>query len=276
MANNKLILLIFISIIFCQFNNIDITIELNRIDHIDKQIFENFDYNIKNYMQTNNFCPDCEDMEINIKCLFSIQKIVTSGSKKIIYSHIYISNNKDHYFYSKDVIFPYKKNKSLTFNPYSNNSLESLLNYYLYFFVALELDTWGLELGTAYLNKINQIADNLITSSYSSGWKDRKENLKQLKLNYEYRHLRYLFYYLINEVDLNNISEKHYNQIIELNNKINYQHKKYGYEKNSLKLIQSYPEDFAKLFDSINLNDAIKTLIMFDENNKNIYQKYLK
>ena len=74
MANNKLILLIFISIIFCQFNNIDITIELNRIDHIDKQIFENFDYNIKNYMQTNNFCPDCEDMEINIKCLFSIQK----------------------------------------------------------------------------------------------------------------------------------------------------------------------------------------------------------
>ena len=276
MTNNKLILFIFISLIFCQFKDVEVSIELNRINNSDRLLFENFNYNIENYIINNNFCPECEDMEIDIKCHFSIQKIITSGSKKIIYSHIYISNNKDHYFYSKDVIFPYQKNKSLNFNQFSTNSLSSILNYYLYFFVALELDTWGLEWGTAYLNKIDQITDNLISSSYSSGWKDRKENLKKLKLNNDYRHIRYLFYYLIDKIKLDNFNIEQENKIIDLYEKIKFQHKKYGYEKNSLKLIQSYPEEFAKIFSSINLENGIKLLIIFDPDNENIYQKYLK
>jgi len=276
MTNNKLILFIFISLIFCQFKDVEVSIELNRINNSDRLLFENFNYNIENYIINNNFCPECEDMEIDIKCHFSIQKIITSGSKKIIYSHIYISNNKDHYFYSKDVIFPYQKNKSLNFNQFSTNSLSSILNYYLYFFVALELDTWGLEWGTAYLNKIDQITDNLISSSYSSGWKDRKENLKKLKLNSDYRHIRYLFYYLIDKIKLDNFNIEQENKIIDLYEKIKFQHKKYGYEKNSLKLIQSYPEEFAKIFSSINLENGIKLLIIFDPDNENIYQKYLK
>ena len=46
--------------------------------------------------------------------------------------------------------------------------------------------------------------------------------------------------------------------------------------KNTLKLIQSYPEEFSKLFSAINLTDGIKLLIIFDEENKNIYEKYLR
>ena len=186
----KLIPIIFISLIFCQFNNVEVKLETNRISFEDEQIFENFNYNIQNYIKNNNFCPECEDMDIDLNLHFSIQKIVTSGSKKIVYSQLYISNKKDHYFFSRDIIFPYKKNKSMTFNPQTTKSLPSILNYYLYFFVALELDTWGLEWGNAYLNKIDLICDNSATSSYSSGWDDRKENVKKIKSNKEYRELR--------------------------------------------------------------------------------------
>ena len=276
MTNIKLIPLFFFSLIFCQFNDVEVTIELNRINHTDKQLFENFDYNIKNYIKNNDFCPECEDMEIKIKCHFSIQQIITSGSKKIVYSHLYISNNKDHYFYSKDLVFPYKKNKSLIFNIYNTDSLSSILDYYLYFFIALELDTWGIELGTAYLNKINEITDNLISSSYSTGWKERKKDIKHIKMNNEYRKLRYLFYFLINQIDYNEVSNEQKNQILSLFEKINYQYKKYGFEKNSLKLIKSYSKEFAKLFDSINFVDGIKLLIIFDKDNKKIYEEYLK
>ena len=271
----KLIPIIFISLIFCQFNNVEVKLETNRISFEDEQIFENFNYNIENYIKNNNFCPECEDMDIDLNLHFSIQKIVTSGSKKIVYSQLYISNKKDHYFFSRDIIFPYKKNKSMTFNPQTTKSLPSILNYYLYFFVALELDTWGLEWGNAYLNKIDLICDNLAISSYSSGWDDRKENVKKIKSNKEYRQLRYLFYYFLENFKGFD-SEEHNSRIFEIFEKIKYQHKKYGYEKNTLKLIQSYPEEFSKLFSAINLTDGIKLLIIFDEENKNIYEKYLR
>ena len=48
MNYNKLIPLIFFSLTFCQFNNIEVSIDLNRINHSDRQIFENFNYNISN------------------------------------------------------------------------------------------------------------------------------------------------------------------------------------------------------------------------------------
>ena len=276
MNYNKLIPLIFFSLVFCQFNNIEVSIDLNRISHSDRQMFENFNYNIKNYLQNNNFCPECENMNIDIKCHFSIQTIQTSGSTKLVYSNIFISNNKDHYFYSKDLVFPYKKNKSLVFNPYSTNSLSAILNYYSYFFIGLELDIWGLELGTAYLNKVNEIADNLIYSTYSKGWEDRKENIKDLKLNHDYRNLRYIFYNLIHIIDFNNFTKEQKDKIILLYQKLASIHKQYGYEKNTMKLIQSYPDQFAKIFSIINFTDGIKLLIIFDEKNKNIYEKYLQ
>ena len=276
MNYNKLIPLIFFSLAFCQFNNIEVSIDLNRISHSDRQMFENFNYNIENYLQNNNFCPECEDMSIDIKCHFSIQTIQTSGSTKLVYSHIFITNNKDHYFYSKDLVFPYKKNKSLVFNPYSPSSLSAILNYYSYFFIGLELDIWGLELGTAYLNKVNEVADNLIYSTYSKGWEDRKKEIKKFKLNHGYRNLRYLFYHLIQLIDFNNVDDEQREKIILLYEKLVSIYKQYGYEKNSVKLIQSYPNEFVKLFNTINFTDAIKLLIIFDEKNKNIYEKYLQ
>ena len=116
---------------------------------------------------------------------------------------------------------------------------------------------------------------NLYTSSYSSGWDDRKENIKKIKSNKEYRELRYLFYYFLENFKGFD-SEENNSRILEIFEKIKYQHKKYGYEKNTLKLIQSYPEEFSKLFSAINLTDGIKLLIIFDEENKNIYEKYLR
>ena len=43
-----------------------------------------------------------------------------------------------------------------------------------------------------------------------------------------------------------------------------------------MKLIQSYPDQFAKIFSIINFTDGIKLLIIFDEKNKDIYEKYLQ
>ena len=47
--------------------------------------------------------------------------------------------------------------------------------------------------------------------------------------------------------------------------------------KNTLKFIQSHPEEIAKIFDvSKNKNNGFELLLLFDDKNKNIYEKYLK
>ena len=85
-----------------------------------------------------------------------------------------------------------------------------------------------------------------------------------------------MFYHLIQLIDFNNVDDEQREKIILLYEKLVSIYKQYGYEKNSVKLIQSYPNEFAKLFNAINFTDAIKLLIIFDEKNKNIYEKYLQ
>ena len=83
--------------------------------------------------------------------------------------------------------------------------------------------------------------------------------------------------YRLNEIiDFNNVNDAQRDKIILLYEKLFSIYKQYAYEKNSVKLIQSYPNEFAKLFNTINFTDAIKLLIIFDEKNKDIYEKYLQ
>ena len=281
MLKSKLIILIFLSLTICQFNKIKVSIDLNRLSNADKFLFENFEYDIKDYFSNNNFCPECEDMEIEIKCHFSIESIQNIGSQKIISSQLFISNEKDHFFYSKGVSFPYNRGQSIIFNPNATSDLAAILNYYAYCFIAFELDTWDIELGTHFLNKTIEISENAIYSNIPKGWSDRKEDMMFVKSFHEFRILRFQYYDILYRIDNEKkISDETNNIIIDLINNFKYIYKKYGSEKYTLKFIQSHPEKIAKLFNQIkddkNKKTGFELLFLFDEKNKEIYTKYLE
>ena len=61
MNTHKLIPLLFISFIFCQFNNVTVDIEYNENDsnyHIKKNIIDGFNKQIEEYFLLNNFCQE--------------------------------------------------------------------------------------------------------------------------------------------------------------------------------------------------------------------------
>ena len=75
---NKLIPLFFISFIFSQFVDLQVSIEYNELDqdyHIKKYIIEDLDEDIKEYFLFNNFCHEYDFIELNLKIHLIIESI---------------------------------------------------------------------------------------------------------------------------------------------------------------------------------------------------------
>jgi len=89
--------------------------------------------------------------------------------------------------------------------------------------------------------------------------------------------LRFQYYDILYRIDNENkISNETNNIIINLIDNLKYIYKKYGAEKNTLKFIQSNPEEIATIFNETeNTKNSFEILMLFDDKNKDIYKKYL-
>jgi hypothetical protein len=287
MNTYKLIPLLFISFLFCQFNNATINIEYNENDsdyNIKRNIIDRFDEQIKEYFLLNNFCPEFDFIEVDIKINLIIESINvisnSTGTTNQIISHLLISNNKDLYYFDKGVIFEYSKNKALIYNPYHLKGLETIFDYYAFLFIGYELDTWGHSLGTKYINKAYQISSEL---DYSSNWENRQKEIQKILNNTMLRETRFYYYKYLDltySEDYNKnpdnykqqskeIIEQLYDNLVKIYNQL-------GNDKNTLKFINSISENIALIFNNLKMNDALKFLIEFDNDNKNIYKTYLQ
>jgi len=268
------------TITLAQFSNVEITFEVNQSQIKDSEhyILEEFNELIKKYIIFNSFSPEY-NLNIPLKIHFIYEKINFAGENKynMLTFQSIISNTNDQYFYIKTTSIPYHKGKTIFFNESVFDPIASLFNYYANLFIAYELDSYGLLLGESYYNKAIEISSMGSTSNYSSGWDNRNEIVKNIKSNEFLRTARFSFY---NALDLYNQGEFIKNDIKEsmhtfLNSLIKVK-EKYAYEKNTLKLIDSYFKEITELFALTNNKEGIKFLYNFDSKNKEFYGEYLK
>ena len=282
---HKLIPLFFISFIFCQFSDVQVEINYNQLDkdyHIKKILIDNIDNEIKNYFLFNQFSQEYDFIELNIKINLIIESIkIDNNSKNTgrIKCHFLITNGELYYF-DKSLEFKYNKNKSLIFIPNRFEGLESILNYFAFLYVGYELDTWGYNLGTSYLNKALEISSEAETSS---NWKSKEDEIKSILLNSNLREARFLYFSFLDLInseeyhkdpkqyqdEINNIINEFYNKILNVSIKI-------GYDKNTIKFLDYYSENIADLFYRMNMKDALNFLIKYDIENEAIYKQYIK
>mgnify|MGYP001385768318 CR=1 FL=1 len=287
MNTYKLIPLFLISFLFCQFNNVTINIEYNENDsdyNTKRNIIDRFDEQIKEYFLLNNFCQEFDFIEVDIKINLIIESINiisnNTGTTNQIISHLLISNNKDLYYFDKGVVFEYSKNKALTYNPYHLKGLETIFDYYAFLFIGYELDTWGHSLGTKYINKAYQISSEL---GYSSNWENREKEIQIILDNTMLRETRFYYYKYLDIIysedyikNATNYKQQIKETIEQLYSNLVRIYEKLGNDKNTLKFINSISEEIALIFNNLEMNDAIEFLIDFDNDNKNIYKKYLR
>jgi len=281
---NKFIVLLFLSFGFSQFNNVEVTLEYNRLTENELYKIENLESEIKNYFQFNNFCQEYDFIEIDLSIHLVIESIKTlrtsTGTVDEIKSHILISNNQDQFYFNKGVIFEHNKNKTFIFNPYIFKGLESVFNYYAFLFIGYELDRWGFNLGTTYFNKSLEIS---YEGSRQPKWKARKDEIKNILENSNLRELRFLFFSYLGIINSKNYSQDPalYNDEIkniftEIYNKIYAIYKKNGQDKNTLKFLNYYSTDIVQVFKYYNMLEEISFLASYDNDNKEKYLEYLK
>ena len=284
---NKLIPLFFISFIFSQFVNMQVSVEYNELDsdyHLKKNIVEDLDSDIEDYFLLNKFCYEYDFIQLELKLHLIIESISTlktsSGTINSVKSHILITNNTDQYYFIKGVNFEYNKNKALIFNPYKFDGIEAILNYYAFLFIGYELDTWGNNLGTTYLNKALEISSE---ANQNANWKLRSNEIKSIIGNAELRRARLLYFSYYDmmrskdfTINSNEFIESTRATISELYTELFKIYTKMGYDKNTIKFIESISDKLPEIFYSYNMNEAIEFLILFNPDNENKYINYLK
>jgi hypothetical protein len=282
---SKLTPLFFISFIFCQFVSVEVNIDYNELDHdfhSKKNIISNLDNEIKNYFLLNKFCREYDFIELDLKIQLIIESVTPNSSGRLnqIKSHLLITNDKDQYYFIKGMNFDYVKNKALIYNPFMFDGFESILNYYAFLFIGYELDTWGFNLGTSYFNKSLEISSE---SSGEIGNLNRKDEIISILENPMLRQARFLhfsYFDLINSDDYIKKPSKYQEELMDIMlqfyESIKDIYSKKGYDKNTLKFINSDSEEIAKRLYRFKMQDALKFLTSFDSENKGIYTKYIE
>lgn len=264
------------SIVFTQFINVKAELDLRRINESDRIIFNNFSNDIENYFSNTQFGSDLDDLELVIHCRLILESISRTNSQNIINAMAIFNNNSDQYYYTKSIQFPYEQGQKLYYTT-SFDPLISFMNYYAYIFIGNELDTYEYMGGTGYLNKSIEIANLGKDSDWSNGWDERWKKLRKSKNNQYLRSIRFNFFtaydsYLSENIDKILI----YNSMTIFYEELQNLDKKIGSDKETLNFLKAYNEIIANLFYILEMKDALKLLMIYDHDNKMVYQTKLE
>ena len=269
------IILQFMTLIFSQFEEVNVIIDTRQVRGNDLFIFESLGNEVSQYLVNNKFTDNTFDLEIFLNIHFIIESYSSSNNNKIVNAQLILSNQADQHFYAKGVDFPYIKGQALSFLSIFS-PLTSILDYYANLFIASELDTYDYLGGDTYFVKSDEIANNGRTSDYSRGWDTRKKKATKLKENRHLRSIRFHYFAVHDILNSEKIDTKnimtHLEQCIEDLDSIL---EIYGNERNTSQFLNIYGKKLAQLFIQFNLIHAIPILVEIDPDNQLIYSKYL-
>jgi len=271
---------------WAQFIEVNAELDLRRISERDRQLFTTLAEDIENYFLNTQFSATTNDLEMIIDIRLVLESVTQGGSQTTINAQAIFVNKQvqpdgnlktlDQYFYAKGIQFPYSQGQKMfyttTFEP-----LASFLDYYAFMFIATEMDTWEYMGGTSFFNRAIEISDLGKDSDWSTGWDDRWKKSRKVKSNQYLRSMRFNYFKALDalgaeDVDItivNTAMNTFYEEMLILD-------KKLGSNKETLHFLKAYHESIAELMAILNLRDALELLIIYDHDNKKVYESYLK
>jgi len=274
------------SIAWSQFAEINAELDMRRLSEGDRQIFNSFAEDIENYYLNTQFSADVSDLGMLIDIRLVLESVSHGGNQTTINAQAILVNKEvqpdgriitiDQYFYAKGVQFPYSRGRKMYYTT-SFDPLTSFLNYYAFMFIASELDTWEYMGGTTFFNKAIELASLGKNSDWANGWDDRWKKSRKLKDNQYLRSMRFNYFSAqdalsADEININ-IVKTHMNTFYEDLQTLD---KKLGSNRETLYFLKTYHEKIAELLATLNLSEALELLILYDHDNKEVYEYHLK
>ena len=261
---------------WAQFIEVNAELDLRRISEGDRQLFITLAEDIENYFLNTQFSATTNDLEIIVDIRLVLESVSQGGSQTTINAQAIFSNKMDQYFYAKGIQFPYSQGRKMFYTTVFE-PLASFLDYYAFMFIAAEMDTWEYMGGTSFFNRAIEISDLGKDSDWSTGWDDRWKKSRKVKSNQYLRSMRFNYFKALDalgaeDVDIiivNTAMNTFYEEMLVLD-------KKLGSNKETLHFLRAYHESIAELMAMFNLRDALELLIIYDHDNKKVYESYLK
>ena len=259
-----------------QFIEVNAELDLRRLSQGDRQLFTTLAEDIENYLLNTQFSADANDLEMVIDIRLVLESVSQGGSQTSINAQAIFSNKLDQYFYAKGIQFPYSRGRKMYYTTVFD-PLASFLDYYAFMFIATELDTWEYMGGTTFFNRAIELSDLGKDSDWSVGWDDRWKKSRKIKSNQYLRSMRFNYFTALDalgaeEVDITivkNAMSTFHEDLLTLD-------KKLGSNKETLHFLKAYHESIAELLSALNLKDTLKLLLLYDHDNKKVYESYLK
>ena len=261
---------------WAQFIEVNAELDLRRLSEGDRQLFTTLAEDIENYFLNTQFSATTNDLEMIVDIRLVLESVSQGGSQTTINAQAIFSNKMDQYFYAKGIQFPYFQGRKMFYTTVFE-PLASFLDYYAFMFIAAEMDTWGYMGGTLFFNRAIEISDLGKDSDWSTGWDDRWKKSRKVKSNLYLRSMRFNYFKALDalraeDVDItivNTAMNTFYEEMLILD-------KKLGSNKETLHFLRAYHESIAELMAMFNLRDALELLIIYDHDNKKVYESYLK
>ncbi len=166
------------SAVFAQELNCNVTVSVEGLPVVNRDILSGFANTVETYMNKTKFTSDEWDGD-KINCSLNIY--FTGASSETNYSaQVVIVSQRPIYKSQLDSpvltindgqwSFTYQKNQPLVFNQSIFDPLTSFLDYYAYIIIGMDLDTWQPLGGTPFFSKAYDIVNMGANSSFSQGW----------------------------------------------------------------------------------------------------------
>ena len=158
------------------------TVEFNtdQITGTNKSVFETLSAAVNDYMNTTTFTPAQFSANEKIECrlFFTVKEYTDDGvikgdlqvqSTRPVYNSSYTTTLIN--FKDSKIDFAYQEGEPLNYTVNSmENQLTALLNFYAYLIIAVDFDSFGLNGGEPYWDRLKQIVQ-MAQSSGEVGWK---------------------------------------------------------------------------------------------------------
>ena len=160
----------------------DVRVNAENIETSDKQIFQDMERNITEFLNQTNWTDLEYKQQEKIKCNFiiNVQEMPSIGKFKATATiqasrPVYNTDYDTPLFYvfaDKEWLFDYSNSQPIQFieNSFSDN-LSALLSYYSLLIIGMDQDSFGAESGTPYLEKARQVMLSAQGTSFP-GWRN--------------------------------------------------------------------------------------------------------
>lgn len=169
-------------------------LQADRLQPQDQNILAEIPRRLEDYVNSYQWADEYDEMRLKVRMNIVVTTVRTRGSEKIFRAQFLVQSSAGGNFLDQACEFPYIEGQSMDHQRPIFNSLLSIVDYYIYMLLGVELDTYLLKGGTRYYDQARNIADEGLISQYATGWKSRLED-QQLITDADHSFLRDALFY---------------------------------------------------------------------------------